>query len=533
MVSAPQPEAVEAGLEALKAGGNAVDAAIACALVQTVVDPQMCGLAGFGSAQVYLARQDVHTFVDFHGRAPLATRPDMWEKIIAGEAEDGFGFILEARVNELGYQASTTPLALKAYDELLRRFGTRTLADLMEPAIAYCEAGCLVRPAVYNFWHEAPRAGREAHIALVTRNAAARRIYCRADGTTLRVGDTLRNPDMGRTLRRIARHGIADFYTGEIAREIAADMKANGGLISLEDLAECRTESLAPLWGTYRGFRIATNNPPGGGVMLIEMLNILEEFDLASLGHNSPDYIRVVAEAMKIATVDKDQRVGDPRFVEVPLAELTSKEYARRMAERIDRGEIAHVPRMSSGGAESKDTTHVCVADSEGNIVTMTHSLGSSSGVVTEGLGFMYNNCMAVFDPRPGRTGSLMPGKARFTAMSPTIVFKGNRPVLVVGAPGATYITMGNLQVILNVLELGMTAQEAVSAPRFSATSDTIELTNRILRRTERELQRLGYATRRYPMSYFFSRVHAIRIGEDGRMDGGADPGSDGMAMAV
>ncbi|MBV9247999.1 MAG: gamma-glutamyltransferase, partial [Acetobacteraceae bacterium] len=310
------------------------------------------------------------------------------------------------------------------------------------------------------------------------------------------------------------------------------DMQVHGGLLGESDLAACAPEQTPPLWGMYRGYRIATNNPPGGGIMLIEMLNILEHFDLKALGHNSPEYIRVVAEAMKIATADKDAKVGDPRFISVPIAELTSKEYAARMAAGIARGQKAHVPRFNSGGVESKHTTQICVVDEHGDAVSMTHTLGQPSGVVTEGLGFMYNGAMAVFDPRPGHTGSLHPGKARFSALSPTIVFKEDKPFLVLGAPGATYITMGNLQVMLNVIEFGMNAQEAVFAPRFAAVSDTIELSNRILRATERAVQSQGYRTLRHAQSYQFAWVHAIRI-TNGRMDGGADPATGGMTLEV
>jgi gamma-glutamyltranspeptidase/glutathione hydrolase len=219
----------------------------------------------------------------------------------------------------------------------------------------------------------------------------------------LDVGDVLRNPDMGATLGRIAQHGVDDFYRGEIARGIVADMRANGGLLTEADLATCSPEDNSPLWGTYRNHRVATNNPPGGGIMLLEMLNILEQFDLQALGHNSPEYIHVVAEAMKIATADKDAKVGDPRFVDVPVAELTSKAYASAKADDIRRGVKARVPRLNTGGQESKHTTQICVVDEHGTCVTMTHTLGQPSGVVTEGLGFMYNGAMAVFDPRPGR----------------------------------------------------------------------------------------------------------------------------------
>lgn len=532
MVSAAQPEAVEAGIEALKAGGNAVDAAVATALVQTVVDPQMCGIAGFGSLQVYDPKSGIHECLDFHGRAPLAAKPDMWEHLLVGESEDGFGFQLEGRVNEIGYGAITSPMTLRALDEALRRYGTRAISELLEPAIHYAEQGFMVRPHVAAYWSQVPTEGRAPHSEFLTSLPATRKIYAKPDGSLRRLGEVLKNPDMGKSLRRVRDKGVEDFYSGEIAARIVADMKAYGGLISTDDLAAAKPETAPPLWGTYRGHRIATNRPPGGGLMLIEMLNILEHFDLKAMGHNSPAYIATVAEAMKIATVDKDTKVGDPRFVTVPLEELTSKAYAAPLAERIRRGEKTSVPRLRSGAKESADTTHVVAVDENGVIATMTHTLGTPSGVVTEGLGFMYNGAMAVFDPRPGRPGSLAPGKSRFSSLAPTIVFKGDKPFLAIGAPGGTYIAMGILQAILNVIDFGMTAGEAVSAPRFNATSDTLDLTNRILRSTETDLQARGYRVRRWALTFHFAGVHAIRI-VDGRLDGGADPGRDGMAMAV
>lgn len=532
MVSAAQPEAVEAGLDILASGGNVVDAAVGAALVQTAVDPQMCGIAGFGSMHIHLPDRGVHTVIDFHGRAPRATRADMWEKLIVRECDDGFGFVLKGEVNEIGYQSSTTPLSIKAFDEALTRFGTRRLAELMGPAIGYCEEGFIVRPHVHSFWMQPAFFGRIERIRVLKDYPATAKIYIKPDGSPYGVGERLRNPDMGRTYRRIAEQGVDDFFEGDIARRIDADMRAHGGLISLQDLADCATESNEPLWTTYRGHRVATNPLPGGGLMIVLMLNILEQFDLAAMGHNSPQYIATVSEAMKIATVQKDSRMGDPRFVDVPIAELMSKDFAARQADRIRAGVKATVPRMNTGGPESKDTTHVCVADASGACVSLTHSLGSSSGVVTDGLGFMYNNAMMVFDPRPGRAGSLAPGKARFSALSPTIVFKEDKPFFIVGAPGGTTITMGNLQAILNAVDFGMNAQEAVHAPRFCTTSDTIELTNRILQSTERALRAMGYPVMRHPFSYMFPLVHAIRL-SDGRLDGGADPAGDGMAAGI
>ncbi|MEO1493548.1 MAG: gamma-glutamyltransferase family protein [Pseudomonadota bacterium] len=529
MVSAPQPEAVEAGLDVLDAGGNVVDAAITAALVQTAVDPQMCGIAGFGSAQIHLA-DGTHTCIDFHGRAPIATRPEMWADRIVRECDDGFGFVLKGEVNEIGYQCMTTPMTLRAFGEILGRWGTRSFADALAPAIDWCEQGFEVRPHVWNFWNAPASAGRIPGIRRMTDDPSVASIY--APGGTLHgIGEVLRNPDMAATYRRIAEHGIEDFYTGQIADKIAEDMAANGGLITREDLAACQPVETAPLWLTYRGYRVATNQPPGGGLVIAIMLRILERFDLSAMGHNSPAYIATVSEAMKIATVEKDTRMGDPAFCEIPVEELLSDAYADAMADRIKRGEKTPVPRLNSG-ADPKETTHICVADRDGNAVTMTHSLGSSGGVITEGLGFMYNNCMMVFDPRPGRAGSLAPGKARFSALSPTILFHGEMPYLLLGAPGGTTITMGNLQAILNVVDFGMDAQQAVYAPRFTTTSNTIELTNRIFRKTEAALAAMGYPTKRHGHSYMMPTVQTIRM-VDGVLDGGADPSGDGMAAGI
>jgi gamma-glutamyltranspeptidase/glutathione hydrolase len=531
MVVAAQPEAAEAGAQALLDGGNAVDAAIACAFVQTVVDPQMSGLAGFGSMQIYMPGQGVHEFIDFPGRAPAAATPEMWEHLAEAETEDGFGFVLAGRVNDLGYQAVTAPGSLRAFHEALTRHGRLAWKDVIAPAIAFAEDGFPVRFHMVDFWTRQDTGGLVPHIERLRLTATGRLLYFDADGDLLRPGDRLCNPDMAWTLRRIADDGIDVFYEGEIAEAIAADMATHGGLLTMDDLRDYRPDDNEPLWGSYRGHRISTSRPPGGGVMVLEMLNMLEGFDLASMGHNSPEYIRVVAEAMKRATVDKDAHVGDPKFVDVPLDRLLDKDYAATHTEAIRRDDIAHVPRFGAD-PEPEDTTHVSVVDGDGNAVTLTHSLGTPSGAITEGLGFMYNGCMGVFDPRPGRTGSIAPGKARFSSIAPTIVFTDDAPYLVLGAPGGTYIAMGILQVILNVIDFGMSIAEAVAAPRFCATSDVVDVVNRIPRYVTREVEAKGYAVRRSHRSYHFAGVHAILI-DDGALSGAADPGRDGVALLV
>ena len=295
------------------------------------------------------------------------------------------------------------------------------------------------------------------------------------------------------------------------------------------DLETYQTTRGAPLLGSYRGVDIASNHPPGGGLMLLQMLNILENFDLRAMGHNSTEYIRVLAEAMKSATGDKDTHVGDPRFVDIP-SYLTEKTYAAKIADRIKEGEKMRVSRL--GVPEPQDTTHVCVVDKKGMCVSMTHSLGMPSGVITDGLGFMYNGCMAVFDPRPGRAGSIAPGKSRFSSLCPTVAFRDGEPKVVIGAPGGTQIAMGVLQALLNVLDFNMPIVEAVSSPRFSATSDAIDITNRIPGYLIDPLEREGYEIIRSATSYGIAAVHGIRI-DEGCLSGGADPGHDGVALGV
>ena len=531
MLVAPQPEAVEAGVEIMRAGGNAVDGAIACALVQGVVDPMMCGIAGFGSLGLYLPGKGVHGYLDFHAPAPKAARPEMWAHLIEGEARDGFGFALKGQVNDVGYQAICLPAALAAYHAAQREHGRLPWAEVVAPAIAWAEQGWSVRPHVYGFWSDESSPSLAPNPRRLTATPSGRALYCRPDGSPKRIGDLVVNRDLGQTLRLIARDGAEVFYRGEIARAIDADMRANDGLLGLADLTDYRPLRNQPLWSDYRGFRVASNQPPGGGPMLLQMLNVLEHFDLAALGHNTPEYLRVVCEAMKRATVDKDRYLGDPAFLAVPLDRLLSKDYARALALEIKSGIKASVPRFNPGSV-SPHTTQVSCSDAEGNCVTMTHSLGMPSGVVTPGLGFMYNGCMGVFDPRPGRPGSIAPGKARFSSVCPSIVFRGGEPHLVIGAPGGTQIAMGVLQVTLNVLDFGASMLEAVSWPRFSATSDAIDVSNRIPRATERALQAQGYEVIRSPLSYDFAWVHALKI-EGDRVTGGADPGTDGMALAV
>ncbi|WP_420556860.1 gamma-glutamyltransferase [Roseovarius sp.] len=532
MIVCPQPEAAEAGADILRMGGNAIDAAVACAFAQGVVDPLMCGIAGFGSMAVYRPGKGKTEYLDFHARAPLAAHADMWADLVEGETRDGFGFVLKGRINDLGYQSICAPPALRAYAEGHAKYGKLPWETVLAPAIGWAEDGYFVRPAMQTFFAEGSGMGRAATAERLAFSTDGRALYCREDGQPKATGAEIRNPDLAKTLRMIASEGADTFYTGTLAEQILADMEANDGLLTAADLAGCAPEWRAPLVGSYRGRRIVTNPPPGGGVMLLEMLNILENFDLADMGHNSPAYLAVVSEAMKRATIDKDRCVGDPRFVDVPLDRLTDKDYAADLAAEINRGERATVQRLKATNVVPRDTTHISVTDGDGNCVSMTHSLGMPSGVITPGLGFMYNGCMGVFDPRPGRTGSIAPGKSRFSAMCPTIMFEGEDPALILGAPGGTQIVMGVLQTILNSVDFGMPVSEAVSAPRFSSTGNAIDVSNRIPRSVTKVLENEGREVIRNPYGHTIGWVHAISVA-DGRIGGMADPGRDGVAYRV
>jgi gamma-glutamyltranspeptidase/glutathione hydrolase len=531
IVSAPEPEAVDAGTEILRAGGNAVDAAVACAFVQGVVDPPMSGVAGWGTMQIYAPGHNQHQCVDFYGTAPAAARADMWAGDLVGEARDGWGFLVKGQRNEVGYEAIATPGTLKGLAEAHERFGTLPWQEVMAPAIELARSGYRIRPHLHRFLIGESVQGRVAPKAKMSYSETGRQLWYREDGLAKPVGAIVRNPDLADTLEQIARHGASIFYEGDIAKIIAEDMRANGGLVTREDLKNYRTQWHPPVKSTYRGLTLATNNPPGGGLVLVELLKILEHFDLAGLGHNTAGYIQAVAEAMKCATSDKDRYMGDPDFVQVPVEQFLDAARAADIAGRIKQGERYSVTRLNP--KESQHTTHLSVLDENGMAVSTTHSLGMVSGAITRGLGFLYNGAMGIFDPRPGRPGSIAPGKRRYTAACPTIVFENGQPRIVIGAPGGAHIVVSVAQALINILDFKMTLQEAVSAPRFSATSDMIDVTNRIPQFVTRQLESQGYAIARSALSYAYAEVHAVGRDDKGAWVGGADPGADGMALAV
>jgi gamma-glutamyltranspeptidase/glutathione hydrolase len=531
MIVAPQPLAVEEGAKVLANGGNAFDAALSAAVVQFLVDPHSCGIGGYLSLTCLPASQSC-TILDAPALAGSRVSPEMWQDILIGPNPRGWGFFLEGKVSEDGYLSICTPGMVRGLQTVQQRWCTRSWAELFEPAIRIAHTGWTLTTTYANRWKDPPMYYESSSLLEKLHvTPEAKRIYLKDDGSTHEAGETLRNPDYGRTLQRLADRGADDFYTGELAAEMMADLESHGSWVTAADLSSYQIREESPVVVTYRDNQIVTNQSPHGGPTLAAIFNILEGYDLASMNHNSPEYIALVSMAMKAAFADRNRHLADPHFENVPLAWMISKERAAEWRELIDAGEAIDPGRMHH---DTPETTQVTVVDREGNCVSLTHSLGTSSGVITPGLGFMYNNSMVNFHPLPGHPNSIAPGKGRTTGMTPTIVLKNERPVLVLGAPGATRIVTSLLQVILNALDFGMSITDAVHAPRFDCQGDTIVCQARIPEYVCAEVRKT-HNIERLPNSHGgMALVHAIAIDEQtGTLTGAADAGADGMALLV
>ena len=521
MITAPQPLAVDVGAKILADGGNAVDAAIAAAFAQMVATPQSCGIGGFGMMHVHTAADRRDVVLDFHGKAGAKVTPDMWEGEVVQENPSGYGFTLNGQVNERGYKSITTPGTVAGLHKAAVDHGTMPWRELIDPAIRIATDGFEIDRPTAKTRKEAPIGSEESPWISLGESPYE-------DG-----GEPIANPDMARTFATIADGGAEAFYRGDLAERMAEDIERGGGFVTLEDLNDYEVTVTRPIESTYRDYTITSNHPPGGGVTILQMLKILEGYDLAAMGHGTAECVYTVSMAMKAAWADRAELVGDPAFVDVPVDELLSEERAAEWRRRIDAREPITIPRWHP--PEPTSTTHLSVVDSWGNVAGLTHSLGSGSNVVTPGLGFTYNNCMNCFNPVPGHPNSIAPGKARTTGMAPALVKIGANPYFSVGAPGGTRIVTGILHAILNVLDHGMTATEAVSAPRFDCQGDVILTHSRIPPSVCERVKAMGHDIRRLLTSHgSMALVHGIIIDpETGELDGGADPSGGGMAMAT
>ncbi|MBI4586878.1 MAG: gamma-glutamyltransferase [Planctomycetes bacterium] len=532
LVVAPQAEAAHEGARVLAEGGNAADALVTAALVQGVADPHRCGLGGFGCATVLWNQPRQAVAVGFYGRAGEKARPDQWKDLLEHEAPDGFGYVIKGKGNDVGYQSITTPGTLAGLAAIHRRFGSRGWKELVDQAAEAAEQGFLVGTGLAEFWIRPGLYGRVSTRERLSFTEYGRRTWFDAQGETFKSGTRVRLPDLARTYRQIAQEGPESFYRGSIAAVMAQDLESNGSLVTANDLRRYQAKEEKPLEGRYRGHRILTSPLPGGGAALLQALRLIEELPLNALAHNSLEYIERLGAVFKAVWRDRLDHHGDPEFMDRRPEELLSEAHLARLLQGV-RGPAPSLDR------ESADTTHVSIVDRFGNCAAFSHSLGYGSGVFSGQLGFMHNNCMSGFDPRPGQPNSIVPGKARSTAIAETIVLREDglredgRPLLVLGSPGAARITAALAQVIINVIDHGMPVAEAVLHPRFDGYGErTIFLESRFPLPVADALKARGWEVVQSPKPFgMVGRVYAIEITAGGRLVAGVDPGEPGAAV--
>ena len=463
-VASRSPLATEVGIRILRQGGNAIDAAVATGFALAVTHPSAGNIGGGGFMVIHLADGEL-VANDHREKAPMKAHRDMYLDD-AGDVVDG--------LSTASHLAVGVPGSVDGLLAVLERHGTLTRQEVIAPALALARDGFpLPADLAGQFQRLRGRfAPYPASLAKFTRN----------DGSPLAAGEVFRQPDLAATLARIAERGRAGFYEGTTADLLVAEMKRGGGLISHEDLASYRSVWREPVLGTYRGYRVVSMPPPSsGGALLIQMLNMLEPYDLAALGRGNPATVHLMVEAERRAYADRAEYLGDTDFYDVPLAKLMDKNYARRRFADFDPAVASRSEDIGAGTwpPESPETTHVSVMDGDGNAVayTTTLNLGYGSKIVVTGAGFLLNNEMDDFSSKPntansfgligGEANAIEPGKRMLSSMTPTLVLKDGEPILVTGSPGGSTIITTVLQVVTNVVDHGMDVAKAVAAPRF------------------------------------------------------------------
>ncbi len=554
MVAANHPLAAEVGIDVLKRGGNAVDAAVAMAFTLAVVEPYMNGLGGRGSMVLYLHQPRKTVVLDYNIRAPLAAHPHMY-RLGAEGGTRGYYAGVEDDENLLGHKAVGVPGTVAGLCLAVEKFGSLPLADLMAPAIHYAAEG-------FDYdWHLRLMVAREWGALVRFPETVKTFITGHFDFNPIpfRPADKLVQPELADTLTQIAREGAAAFYTGDIAKRITAEMASHGGLITDEDLARYRpTVFDPPLSSTYRGYRLMGSPGPTGSRTQMESLNILEHFDLRASGPCTPATLHLLIEAFGRAYQDTFAYIGDPAVIPVPWEGLLSKRYAGWIAQQIDphRASFARTagnpwafqgeegapgegpsPGVSEQPAPAQHTTHLQVVDKDRNMVSQLQTLGSLFGsrVVVPGTGILLNNNMMSFNPRPESPNCPGPGKVTWWPVTSTLVFRDGQPVMTVGAPGGLRIVTAVTQVLLNVLDHGMGMQEAIAAPRLHCEGEEAWLDARIPEECCAGLRAMGH--RIHTTTEFIGSLnYALPLGifideETGTLHGGKDIFYPGLAI--
>ncbi len=526
MAATREAHATDIGLAVLGSGGNAVDAAVAVGFALAVTHPAAGNIGGGGFLLARFADGRT-TFIDFRERAPEAASRNMYIGPDGKATSDSV----------VGYRASGVPGTVRGLEMAHEKYGRKRWAELVDPAVRLAAEGFPVSYGLARSLRSESASGRLA------RFPESKRIFLR-DGKFYDAGERLVQPELARTLERIRDYGAKDFYQGETARLLAADMKAHGGPITLDDLKNYRAIERAPLTGSYRGYQIVTAPPPSsGGVGILQMLGVLEGSGYEKSGFGSADELHFLAETMRRYFADRSEYLGDPDFYHVPVAALLNPRYLAGLRRSIDLEHATPSAMLHPGNLatfETSDTTHYSIVDAEGNAVAVTYTLNNSYGsaVTATNLGFLLNDEMDDFAAKPGEpnlfgliqgeANAIQPRKTPLSSMTPTIVLRDGRLYLVVGSPGGPTIINTVLEVIVNVIDFGMNIADAVDAPRLHHQwmPDVLRMERGFSPDTVALLQARGH---KVEIEGSQGEVAAIRVA-DGWLEGDADPRTEGTA---
>lgn len=521
MVVTNHPLASAAATEILAGGGNAIDAAIAALFTLTTVEPMMVGILGGGIAHIRLADGN-HFVVDGQSQAPLATGPSTFTP--DPDARPG-SLDAVGRKNALGRSAVATPGNLLSWGLTLTRFGTMDILDVMRAAIRHAGVGFRVTPYLAECVNDCA-----ADLAL---DPEISKLFL-PGGMPIKAGEKLVNGDYAETLIHIAREGTSTLYNGVLGRRYTDDMVAHGGYITYQDLFRYRPIFRDTIFGLYRGYEIVGPPPPSSGpAHIIQMLNILEGYDIAKMGFGSADHAHVMAEALKIAFADRRAAMGDPDFVDVPLGKILDKAYAKSRQKKIKLKRAQRWSAEVAAGLGEHHTTHLTVADAEGNVVSTTQTINSLFGAryMVPGTGMIPNNYMYLFEPKPGSANSVAPGKRVTSSMSPVIVLRDGYPVWTVGLPGGMRIFPSVFQALVNLIDFGMSIQEAAEAPRIWTQGYQLEIEGGFPDAVVEDLRGRGHDVAR--VGNVGGGMSIIRFQEDGMMEGASCWRADGTPIGI
>lgn len=500
------------GADILAKGGNAVDAAVAIGIAETLTLPRAGNIGGGGYMLIYDAKTKSTTAIEYYGQAPLGVTPDFLlgpDNKVSGDKVQSF-------------KGVTVPGTVAGLYEAHKRFGKLPWATLIQPTIDLATKGIVMSDDEAD-----ALARRKAAMAKDPQGAA--KVFFKPDGSAYQPGDVFKNPDLAWTLKQIQARGADGFYKGPVAEKLVAAMKANGGIISMEDLASYKANVLPPIWSSYRGYKIAYMPPTSAASSVAEVMNILEQFPMGELGQGNVASMHLIAEALKIATVDRRYSGGGPQW-KTPAKGIASKEFAKERAKLISMDkslDSKSLPGLDPHPFEGPDTTHYSVADKDGNVVSNTYTLTASFGahVVAPGTGFLLNNSLGNFDwnPRPTSLGNkIEPGKRAQSTISPIIIFKDDKPWVATGTPGGGTILATMVQMLSNVIDYKLNIAEAAQRPRIyqAGVDGPLQLEESIPQDLVAGLEAKGHKVER---SQIIGSTQSIMIGPDGRFYGAAD----------